>query len=115
MKALAQVNVGIRTDNFKGALRFFSEVLNMELVYCDEEIEFVQLRLPSGEMMELFGLKNLWHPFTNSPEWELMIVDMAAGKDQVMKDSVERDGFKGPDSLDLDLSKLFSRSRWEDL
>jgi hypothetical protein len=71
-----QTTAGIRTSCFSGTVLFLKEVLNLEIAYNDEEEEFVQFKLPSGEILEVFGAKSLWHPFTTSPAWEVIIADV---------------------------------------
>jgi hypothetical protein len=71
-----QTSVGIRTSCFSGTVLFLKEVLNLEIAYNDQEEEFVQFKLPSGETLEVYGWKSLWHPFTTSPAWEVIIADV---------------------------------------
>jgi hypothetical protein len=59
---------------------FLREVLNLEIAHYDKEKEFVRFRLPSGEFLEVFGSKNLWHPFTMAPNWEIIIADVRQRK-----------------------------------
>jgi hypothetical protein len=53
-----------------------TEMLNLELTHSDKEKELVQFKLPSREILEVFGTKSLWHCFTTTPEWELIIADV---------------------------------------
>lgn len=72
MKLTTKITVGIRTGCFSNVVLFFTEILDLEIAHFDHEKEFVQLQLPSGEILEIFGSKNLWHPFTTTPDWEVI-------------------------------------------
>jgi hypothetical protein len=72
----AQTAAGIRTNCFSNTVLFLTEVLRLEIVLDEKEKEFVRFRLPSGEFLEVFGSKNLWHPFTDIPDWEVIIADV---------------------------------------
>lgn len=76
LRLTSRTTAGIRTGNFSNALRFLTEVLNLEMVHHDKEREFAQFTLPSGQVLEVFGLKNIWHPFTTAPDWELIVADI---------------------------------------
>ena len=76
MKLKARTKVGIRASAFSNAVLFLTEILKLDLVHHDREREFAQFKLPSGQMLELFGQKNIWHPFTTPPDWELIVADI---------------------------------------
>ena len=76
MKLMARTKVGIRASAFSNAVLFLTTILKLELVYLDREKEFAQYKLPSGQMLELFGEKNIWHPFTTPPDWEVIVADI---------------------------------------
>jgi hypothetical protein len=76
LKLTAKTIVGIRTGCYSNTVLFLTEVLNLEIAHCDKEKEFVQFKLPSGEVLEVFGSKNLWHCFTTTPHWEIIIADV---------------------------------------
>ena len=82
MKPIDKTTVGIRAGNFSNAVLFLTEVLKLEMVHYDTEKAFAQFKLPSGEMMELFGAKHAWHPFTTPPDWELIIADIRRSKEK---------------------------------
>jgi hypothetical protein len=79
-----QTTAGIRTSCFSGTVLFLKEVLNLEITCDDQEEEFVQFKLPSGETLEVFGSKSLWHPFTTSPAWEVIIADVRHRKEKTL-------------------------------
>ena len=76
MNLTAKTTAGIRTNCFSNTVLFLTEVLNLEIDHYDKEKEFAQLRLPSGKILEIFGSKNLWHPFKDAPDWEIIIADV---------------------------------------
>lgn len=76
MELNTRTTAGIRTNCFSDTVLFLTEVLNLEIVHYDKENEFVQLKLPSGETLEVCGSKSLWHPFTTTPDWEVIIADV---------------------------------------
>jgi hypothetical protein len=77
-----KTTVGIRTGCFSNTVLFLKEVLNLEIAHEDQEKEFIQFKLPSGEILEIFGPKNLWHCFTTTPEWEILIADVRHRKEK---------------------------------
>ena len=76
MNRRTKTTAGIRTNCFSNTVLFLNEVLKLESTHDDPENEFVQFKLPSGELLEVFGSRNLWHPFTATPDWEVMIADV---------------------------------------
>ena len=82
MKPPAKTTAGLRTSHFSNAVLFLTEVLNLEVAHYDQEKEFAQFKLPSGEFLEVFGSKNLWHPFTTPPDWEVIIADVRHRKEK---------------------------------
>lgn len=82
MKLTAKTTVGIRTSHFSNAVLFLTEVLTLKIAHHDQEKEFAQFKLPSGEILEIFGSKNLWHPFTTPPDWEIIIADFRHMKER---------------------------------
>ena len=76
MKLPAKTTAGIRAASFSNALLFLTEVLNLEMVHHDKEKKFAQFKLASGRILELFGSKNVWHPFTTPPDWEVIVADI---------------------------------------
>ena len=82
MKLTSQTTAGIRTGCFSNTVLFLKEVLNLEIAYFDKEKEFVQFKLPAGEILEVFGSRSLWHCFTTTPDWEIIIADVRQSNDE---------------------------------
>jgi hypothetical protein len=61
---------------------FLREVLNLEMVYHDKKGDFAMFKLPSGQILEVFGSKNIWHPFTSPPDWEVIVADIRYTKEK---------------------------------
>ena len=76
MNLTAKTAAGIRTNCFSNTVLFLTDVLNLEIAHYEKEKEFVRFRLPSGEFLEVFGSKNLWRPFTDAPDWEVIVADV---------------------------------------
>lgn len=81
MKRTARTIAGIRITQFADAVTFLTEILDLEIILCDKEKEFAQFRLSSGHMLEIHGSRNLWHPFTTPPDWELIVADLRHKKE----------------------------------
>ena len=47
--------VGFVTGDFEGTLRFFTETLGLPLERREDDAGFAHLRLPSGQLFEVFG------------------------------------------------------------
>ncbi len=84
LKRRTKTIAGIRTNCFSNTVLFLKEVLKLESTYYDPEKEFVQFRLPSGEILEICGSKNLWHPFTAAPDWEVMVADVRHRNEKIV-------------------------------
>jgi hypothetical protein len=83
LKLTAKTTAGIRTSNFSNAVLFLTEVLHLEIVHEDKEKEFARFKLPSGQILEVFGTKNIWHPFTTPPDWEMIVADIRYMKEKI--------------------------------
>ena len=76
MQRPSRTKAGVRSGYFSLTLLFLTEVLNLKLVHHNKDKEFARFILPSGQILELRGQKNLWHPFTTPPDWEIVIADV---------------------------------------
>ena len=76
MKSLTETKVGIRTSHFSNAVYLLTEVLNLEMICHEKKEEFAKFKLPSGQIMGIFGEKKLWYPFTTPPDWEVIIAEI---------------------------------------
>lgn len=77
-----RTTAGIRTGHFTNTVLFLTKILNLEIAHYDKEKEFAQIRLPGGQILEVFGSKNLWHPFTTPPDWEVILADIRRSEEQ---------------------------------
>jgi catechol 2,3-dioxygenase-like lactoylglutathione lyase family enzyme len=50
--------VGVLTDDYEETLHFFSEILGLSLEYRNEDKVHAHFRLPSGQLLEVFGPSN---------------------------------------------------------
>lgn len=82
MKLTVKTTAGIRTSNFSNAVLFLIDVVRLEIVHYDKEKEFAQFKLPSRQILEVFGTKNIWHPFTTPPDWEMIVADIRNTKEK---------------------------------
>jgi hypothetical protein len=82
LKPTTQTTAGIRTSNFLNAVLFLTDVLRLEMIHYDQEKEVARFRLPSAQILEVFGSKNIWHPFTNPPDWEVIVADIRHRKEE---------------------------------
>jgi len=83
LKLTAKTTAGIRTSKFSNAVLFLTEILDLEITHHDKEKEFAQFKLPSGQILEVFGTKNIWHPFTTPPDWEMIVADIRYTKEKI--------------------------------
>ena len=82
MKLTVKTTAGIRTSSFLNAVLFLTDVLRLEMIRYDQEKEFARFKLPSGQILEVFGSKNIWHPFTTPPDWEVIVADIRHRKEE---------------------------------
>ena len=76
MKPASKTTAGIPTSHFSNTVLFLTEVLKLEIAHDEKKREFAQFKLPSGQILEVLGSKNLWHPFTSPPDWEVILADI---------------------------------------
>ncbi len=57
----------VRSKDFAGAVGFFAEVLGLLLERRDDEREFAEFRLPSGQGLGVFGPKSAEYSFHSCP------------------------------------------------
>lgn len=55
---------------------FLAESFHLEMIFHNKEDDFVKFKLPSELILEVLGPKNIWHPFTTPPDWEVIIADI---------------------------------------
>ena len=72
--------LGVRTDNFDAAVRFFAATLDLPLATRDEDRDFALFRLPSGQLVEIFGPRDAWHDFMTAPVAGFEVADVRAAR-----------------------------------
>jgi predicted enzyme related to lactoylglutathione lyase len=78
VKVRGVVWVGTRTDAFEETVRFFSEVLGIDLERINAD--FAWSRMPNSSQLEVFGSADRDHlDFTTGPVPEFLVDDLAAG------------------------------------
>lgn len=82
--------VGVKTSDFSGTRDFFSAVMGMQVVF--EHADFAVLKLPSGDLLEVFG------PEGPDPEFQFRrnevvagfeVDDMGAARDELVAGGAE--------------------------
>ena len=80
--------VGVLTEDFEDTLHFFSEVLGLSLGYRDEAKAIVHFRLPSRQLLEVYGPSNRqrkekYRRF-NGPALGFEVEEVEAARQQMM-------------------------------
>ena len=88
--------VGVYADDFETTISFFTDKLGLPLEWRQEDTDFAGLRLPSGQLLEVFGPR--WadnrgqydgvHPST-SPILGFEVEDVKAAREELMARGVE--------------------------
>ncbi len=96
MRILGYSWVGIYTDDFEAAITFFTDKLGLPLEWRQEDTDFAGFRLPSGQLLEVFGPR--WantheqydgaHPST-SPILGFEVQDVEAVREELVSRGVE--------------------------
>ena len=89
MKALRLAWLGIRTEDYGANVAFFRDVLGLEVVF--EEEGTIELELPAGERVQLFGAGHEYHDrFAGAGPVPLFEVDdLTAAEGQLRDAGVE--------------------------
>ena len=84
--------LGIRTDKFEGTKVFFRDILG--LAVAKEEPDFVEMRLPDGSRVEVFGPSDSEHRhFTTGPVIGFRVDDIQHARAELEAAGIE---FFGP-------------------
>jgi catechol 2,3-dioxygenase-like lactoylglutathione lyase family enzyme len=83
--------VGIVTGDFAGTLRFFTETLGLPLARREDEAGFAHLRLPSGQLFEVFGANSEYADVhgDSSPVVGFEVEDVRAAQEDLSRQGVE--------------------------
>ena len=88
--------VGTYAEDFEAAIGFFTDKLGLPLEWRQEDTDFAGLRLPSGQLLEVFGPRwadnHGWydgaHPST-SPILGFEVEDVESAREELMGRGVE--------------------------
>ena len=89
MRISAYSWAGVPTADFAAAMRFFGEVLGLPLAGRDEARDFAVFRLPSGQLLEVFGPREAWHRFLTGPVLGFEVEDVRAARRDLEVQGVE--------------------------
>ena len=83
--------MGIVTGDFEGTLRFFTETLGLPLARREDDAGFAHLRLPSGQLFEVFGPSSEYaHVHGDScPVVGFEVEDVRAAQEELSRQGVE--------------------------
>ncbi len=80
---------GAPTDDFDGTMRFFEEVLGFRVVMRDDKTDFGMLRLPSGQVFEVFGPKSEEHGYLKGPAVGFDVEDVRQARAELEAQGIE--------------------------
>ncbi len=89
MKVLGYSWLGVRTGYFDAAVRFFAETLDLPLAARDDLRDFAMFRLPSGQLVEIFGPRDTQHDFMTAPVAGFEVEDVRAARRELEAQGVE--------------------------
>jgi predicted enzyme related to lactoylglutathione lyase len=109
---------GVVMKDFDGAVRFFTEVMEMPLAQRDDDDGFAHFQLPAGHLFEVFGPNNKWTELMPHLTIGFEVEDVWQTRAELEKKGVEfigkvevipADGaftyFRGPDSYPYEIWK----------
>ena len=71
---------GTPTEDFEAAMKFFSEVLGLPVLFRDDEREIGLFRLSSGQLFEVFGKGNKYHTIMKGPAIGFDVQDVSKAR-----------------------------------
>lgn len=84
--------VGMLTEDFEETIHFFSEVLGLSLEYRDEAKIITHFRLPSGQLLEIYGPSNRQrkekYQLFNGPVLGFEVEDVGAARQEMVAKGV---------------------------
>jgi predicted enzyme related to lactoylglutathione lyase len=87
MKVSALTWAGTRTDRFDDTVRFFEDVMGIELE--ETQAGFAAFRLPGGDKFEVFGPEDPDHDFMTCPVVGFGVDDVDAARAELEGSGVE--------------------------
>jgi catechol 2,3-dioxygenase-like lactoylglutathione lyase family enzyme len=100
VKALRLAWLGIRSDDYDATVRLFRDLLGLEVVF--EEERTVELELPAGERVQIFGPGHAYHDrFAASGPVPLVEVDDLPAAESRLREA------------DVDILRRESDSSWD--
>jgi catechol 2,3-dioxygenase-like lactoylglutathione lyase family enzyme len=88
MKVLGLNWVGTRTDRFRETVSFFASTLGLPV--GNEREDFVRLDLPDSSCVEVFGPRDVDHPyFTTGPVLGFLVEDLDAARHDLVEHRIE--------------------------
>lgn len=89
MRILGYSWVGIRTEDYQTTVRFFRDTLGLPVEWLREDAEVAGFRLPSGQLLEVFGPNDAGVQTTNCPVVGFEVEDVAATREELARVGVE--------------------------
>ena len=91
MRVLGYSWVGIVTADFEGTLRFFTETLGLPLERREDDAGFAHLRLPSGQLFEVFKPNSEYADVHDDhcPVVGFEVEDVRAAQEELSRQGVE--------------------------
>jgi catechol 2,3-dioxygenase-like lactoylglutathione lyase family enzyme len=81
--------MGVRTENFGTAVDFFANVLGITPEQRNTRAGFALFRLPSGQILEIFGPEDEWHDFINCPVVGFELENVSEARRELEEKGVE--------------------------
>ena len=88
MKVKGYSWVGVGTDNFDDTVAFFSKVMGLSTVVLDERGVAI-LKVADGQVLEVFGPGTQGRELTSPPVVAFEVDDVAAARDELLRNGVE--------------------------
>lgn len=124
MRIMGYSWVGVGTDDFEGALSFFSKIMGLEPVVVEDRGVAI-LKVSNGQVLEIFGPGTEGRKLTIPPVVAFEVDDVAAARDELLLHGAEILGdigswngfewlkFRGPDGHIFALQKSPAQG-WEE-
>ena len=80
---------GVRTSDFDGTIRYFSEIVGLSLTLRNDETEVAHFRLESGDLFEVFGPNNRHVELHACPVFAFAVDDIESARKEMEGKGVE--------------------------